>query len=173
MNPNENVSPPVLAAKSEEERLAELEAKEEARQLEREHARKSAKLLRLEIIDKLEAELGPREREFVVVPLLNVGEGYIALKRPTAASHKKFMAAWEKARDKSKPLEEIDVKDYVAPCVVFAGKELPIEEDAAKRKIAGRSEYLRIANERPAVPMMLAGRMIDMVKADEEDEAGK
>lgn len=181
MNPNESTTtvPGMVSgkhdaapAKSPEERLAELQAKEEARQEERKAARASAQLERLEIIDRFEAELGPREREFVLVPLLNLGEGFIVLKRPTAASHKKFMTAWEKAKDKGRPVEETDVKEYVAPCVVHAGKSALGAEPAA-RKIEARQEYLRIANERPAVPMMCAGRMIDMVKADEEEDAGK
>jgi hypothetical protein len=148
---------PSAAPTPDELELEQLQAEEDERQKLRSAERDAQKLTRLRLIKRFEAELGPRGREFVIVGLLNVGEGFVVLKRPTAVAHKKFMSAWEKAKDKGRPMEEADVKDYVKPCVAHPSKD----------------DYIRIANERAAVPMMCAGKMIEMVTADEEEDQGK
>lgn len=157
---NDNETPPVGAPApplTVEEKIAALQKKEDDRQQKREDERKAKTLERLELIDKFETDLGPRGREFVVVDVTNLGEGFVVLRKPTAASHKRYMNAVEKAKDKGKPIEEADTNQYVLPCVVHPEK----------------ATYSRIANERHDVPVQCAAAMMSMLQAAKEADEGK
>ena len=120
-------------------------------------ARDKADLERLRLTKRFRKEIGALGCEFVVVDLSNLGETCIFLKKPAASSHKKYMAAVEKAKDKSQPIDNADTTQYVVPYVLHPSRE----------------EFIRISAERHDVPLQCAAKMMGMLQGDREANAGK
>lgn len=110
-------------------RRAELIAKEEARQKDREAARQKAELELLEIVDKYETEIGPRGQRFQVIDATALGEGLIVLKLGEEVLWKRYTAS---------KMTDADTFDFVFPCVVHPAKELFAEIVSRRGAIAGR-----------------------------------
>lgn len=100
-----------------DEELAAAHERHEAREKAETQRKKQHELAGLKLIEKFEAEIGPRRSKFTMVDLGDIGEGFVVMKLGDAVIQKKFESAIAKLKDKEK-LDEQSIDQYVTPCVV-------------------------------------------------------
>lgn len=100
-----------------DEKIAALAAKQEAREAAREAEAKDHELARLELLDRFETELGAYGRAFAMVDCGALGLGWIVVKPPEPAAHKRYMGQLERAvmKDVAPAFEE--KHSYARSCV--------------------------------------------------------
>lgn len=129
-------------------RLEELQKRQAEREKKRELEADEKELERAELVDKFETELGPIGREFQIVDATALGEGFIVVKLGTEVGWKKFQ---------NSKVTEVDVRNFVLPCVAHPEKE----------------KYDEIVTRRPALANRCANALATLHGAKLNDEAGK
>lgn len=99
----------------------------------------------LELEERLVKEHGPRGHAF---DMINTTEGAIAFRLGEAVLLKRF-------RDSKQG--EVELHDFITPCIVHPAKEA----------------YLEILGRRPGLAIVIANKLCDLYAAKAEDDAGK
>jgi translation elongation factor EF-Tu-like GTPase len=104
-------------------RIAELQAKQAAREEKRDAEAKGHELARLELVDRFEEELGALGRAFALVDCGPIGRGWIVVKPPELAPHKRYQAALQRAVIKEQGIDTAEMHAYAATCIAHPARE--------------------------------------------------
>ncbi len=97
------------------EKLAKARARQAEREAKAAAEAEAAELERFELVERFERELNGREgREFTIVDVSALGEGFVVVKLGEDVLRKTFAAS---------KMTEADIDAFVVPCVVHPSKE--------------------------------------------------
>jgi len=131
--------------KTHEQKLQELRDAKRRIEQSRAAAAKARELEVLELEVRFEAEIGPRGSQFEIVETI---DGPIVVRLGEGVLYTRFTAS---------KVTDVDVHEFVDPCVVHPAKE----------------KYREIAMQRPDVPARVAHALATLYGARHKDDAGK
>jgi heterodisulfide reductase subunit B len=132
------------------EKLAAARAKQAEREAREKEEAEAAELARFELIERLEKETNGREgRDFAIVDVSHLGEGFVAVRLGEAVHFKTFS---------NSKMTEADVDAFVVPCLLY-----PADKD----------EYRKLIMRRPAVAIQCAGALAALFGVKAQADRGK
>lgn len=148
MRPVEETPATASQETSDADELAALRKKKAEREAGKDKARQKAELERLRLEDRFEEEIGGLGRDFCIVDVSDLDEGFVVLKRGEPVLWTTF---------KKSKMNEVDTEGFVLPSVVHPTKD----------------DYRKLVMKRPFVAERCANEVAKLYGVKVKEDEGK